>query len=68
MAPVRGALLSVKGVARARVTLENHEAVVTYDPKQATVDDLLKAVSEAEGTMGPKQYSAKVKDPKKGSS
>lgn len=67
MAPVRGALMSVKGVTRARVTLENHEAVVTYDSKQATVSDLLKAVSEAEGPMGPKQYSAKVKEPKKGS-
>lgn len=55
-------------MTRARVTLENHEAVVTYDPKQATVDDLLKAVSEAEGTLSPKQYSAKVKEPKKESS
>jgi hypothetical protein len=50
------------------VTLENHEAVVTYDPKQATVADLLKAVNDAPGAMAPKQYSAKVKEPKKGSS
>lgn len=68
MAPVRAALMSVKGVTRARVTLENHEAVVTYDPKQATVDDLIKAVKDAEGTMMPNQYSAKVKEPPKGSS
>ena len=63
MAPVRAALLSVKGVTRARVTLENHEAVVTFNSKQATVDDLIKAVGEAEGQLFPKQYSAKVKEP-----
>lgn len=61
-------MLSVKGVTRARVTLENHEAVVTYDPKQVTVENLLKAVREAEGALFPKQYSAKVKEPPKGSS
>jgi copper chaperone CopZ len=68
VAPVRAALMSVKGVTRARVTLENHEAVVTYDPKQASVDDLIKAVNDAEGTMVPNQYTAKIKEPKKGSS
>jgi copper chaperone CopZ len=68
VAPVRAALMSVKGVTRARVTLENHEAVVTYDPKQTTVADLIKAVGEAEGTMMANQYSAKVKAPQKGSS
>jgi copper chaperone CopZ len=57
-------LLSVKGVTRARVTLEGYEAVVTYDPKQATVTDLIKAVGEAEGPMGQYQYSAKVKESK----
>ena len=68
MAPVRAALLSVKGVTRARVTLENHEAVVTYDPKQATVANLIKAVNDAEGALMPKQYTAKVKEPPKDSS
>lgn len=62
---MRGALLEVKGVTRARVTLENHEAVVTYDPKQVTVEDLLKAVADAQGALFPKQYSARVKEPKK---
>ena len=62
MAPVRAALMSVKGVVRARVTLENHEAVVTYDPKQASVEDLIKAVGEAEGPATPNQYTAKVKE------
>jgi copper chaperone CopZ len=61
VAPVRAALLAVKGVTRARVTLEGHEAVVTYDPKVTTVDDLIKAVNEAEGPQEPSQYTAKVK-------
>jgi copper chaperone CopZ len=63
---VRSALLSVKGVTRARVTLEGYEAVVTYDAAQATVEDLIKAVAEAEGPMGPNQFSAKVKGSKSG--
>ena len=67
MAPVRAALLSVKGVTRARVTLENHEAVVTYDPNQASVTDLIKAVNNAEGPILPQKYTAKVKE-QKGSS
>ena len=68
MAPVRAALMSVKGVTRARVTLENHEAVVTFDPKETSVAALIKAVGEAEGTMTSNQYSAKVKEPPQGSS
>ena len=66
MAPVRAALLAVKGVTRARVTLEHHEAVVTFDPKQCTVDDLIKAVAQAEGPEF-QGYSAKVKQPPKAS-
>jgi copper chaperone CopZ len=58
----------VKGVTRARVTLENHEAVVTYDPKQATVANLIKAVNDAEGALMANQYKAKVKEPPKDSS
>lgn len=61
---MRSALLSVKGVTRARVTLENWEAVVEYDATQASVDDLIKAVANAEGPMGPNQYSATVKPSK----
>jgi copper chaperone CopZ len=62
MEPVRSALLAVQGVTRARVTLENHEALVVFDPAQATVQDLIDAVSKAEGVARPNQYSAKVKD------
>ncbi len=62
---MRSALLSVKGVTRARVSLQEHEAVVTYDPTQSTVDDMIKAVSKAEGVETPGQYSASVKTPAK---
>ena len=59
---MRSALLSVKGVTRARVTLENHEAVVTYDPAIAKVEDMIKAVAQAEGPAdGRGQYKASVK-------
>ena len=62
---MRSALLSVKGVTRARVMLEGYEAVVTYDATQATVEDLIKAVAAAEGPMGPNQFSATVKGSKR---
>jgi copper chaperone CopZ len=55
---VRSALLAVKGVSRARVTLEDHEAVVWYDPGRATIQDLVDAVKNAKG---PNTYSATVK-------
>jgi copper chaperone CopZ len=58
---VRSALLSVNGVTRVRVTLEEGEAVVTYDPAQASLADLLEAVSHAQG---PSAYSAEVKQGK----
>ncbi len=58
---MRSALLSVKGVTRARVNLEPPEAVVTYDPTRAKVDDLITAVGKAEGVSS---YSATVKKPK----
>ena len=51
MAPVREALLSVKGVAHAEVTLERHEAVVTYDSRVASIDDLIRAVDTIEGPI-----------------
>jgi copper chaperone CopZ len=59
---VRSALLSVKGVTRARVTLENYEALVTFDPTVARIDDMIKAVAAAEHPIGGKgAYTAKVK-------
>jgi copper chaperone CopZ len=53
--------LSVKGVTRASVLLEEHEAIVTYDPREATIDDLITAVSKVDGPFPP--YSAAVKAP-----
>lgn len=61
---MRSALLSVKGVTRAQVVLEDQEAVVTYDPSRVTVEHLLKAVAEAEGPARPRQYTARVKEKK----
>ena len=52
------ALQSVKGVKEAKVSLEKNEAVVTYDPDVAKVEDLIKAVKGASG-MHP--YDAKIK-------
>ena len=62
MAPVRAALLSVKGVTRARVTLENHEAIVTYDPAQTTIEAVIASLKDAIGPGG-QEYSATVKPP-----
>jgi copper chaperone CopZ len=58
---VRSALEAVKGVRKAEVSLEKREAVVTYDPEQATVEDLIKAVRTAGGMH---TYDAKVKKEK----
>ena len=55
---MRSALKAVKGVTRAKVSLEDHEALVVYDPSQATVEDLINAVKNAKGMH---EYSAKVK-------
>ncbi len=60
---MRSALLSVKGVTRARVSLEGHEAIVNYNPEEAKIEDMIKAVSEAIGPVG-QQYSATVKKEK----
>lgn len=60
---MRSALLSVKGVTRAQVRLEEHEAVVTYDPSVATVELMMKAISEAIGPVG-QRYTATVKKEK----
>jgi len=52
----------VKGVTRAQVRLEGYEATVTYDPSVATIEAMVKAVSEAEGPAeGRGQYKATVK-------
>jgi copper chaperone CopZ len=55
---VLSALEAVKGVKEAKVSLENHEAVVKFDPEQVKVEDLIKAVKEARGMNA---YEGKVK-------
>ena len=60
---MRSALLSVEGVTRARVSLENREALVDYDAAKATVEAMIKAVAGAVGPLG-QQYTASVKGSK----
>lgn len=57
---MRSALLAVKGVSRAKVALEGHEAIVTYDARETTVQALIDAVNQAQG---PAEYHAAVKQP-----
>ena len=59
---MRSALLSVKGVSRAQVKLEEYEAIVSYDPAVATIEDMIAAVAKAEHPIGGRGvYEAKVK-------
>jgi copper chaperone CopZ len=59
---VRSALLEIPGVTRVQVNLEMGEAIVTYDPRSATLEQLVVAVNEAEGPLSPFQYRAEVKE------
>ncbi|MDE4907537.1 heavy-metal-associated domain-containing protein [Methanogenium marinum] len=47
VAAVKAALESVPGVKNADVSLEKKEAAVTYDPAQATTDEMKTAVENA---------------------
>ena len=58
MSTVRSALEEVKGVKEAKVSLENKEAVVKYDPDVVKVEGLITAVRNARGMNS---FSAKVK-------
>ena len=57
---MRSALLGVKGVTRAQVSLETREAIATYDPRATNVDALLAAVNAVEE---PFPFVATVKGP-----
>jgi hypothetical protein len=48
-------------VKRAVVTLEEHRAVVVYDPRQATVQTLIDVVNQTEGPISGIQFSAAIK-------
>ncbi len=56
---MRSALQEVKGVKEAKVSLEDNEAVVKYDPEVCKVEDLIQAVKKARGMS---RYDAKVKN------
>ena len=58
---MRSALAGVKGVSRATVTLEGHQAQVEYDPNQCRVSDLLAAVASIRDPAMPVSFSATVK-------
>ena len=58
---MRSALLSVKGVSRANVQFEGHEAQVEYDPAQCRVEDLILAVAKIKDPAMPVQFRASVK-------
>jgi copper chaperone CopZ len=58
---VRSALLDVQGVKSAKVTLEEHEAVVTYNPRDVSVQDLINAINRTAGPLVSIQYSAAIK-------
>jgi copper chaperone CopZ len=59
---VRSALLKVPGVTRAQVSLETHQAIVTFDPRMVAVDALITAVNEADGPLTTRQYRATIKE------
>jgi copper chaperone CopZ len=56
---VRSALLGVKGVTRAQVSLEKHEAIATYDPRATNVDALIAALN---AVQEPFPFRATVKE------
>ena len=58
---MQSALESVKGVKDATVSLDEKEAVVKFDPAAVKVDDLIKAVKNAQGMSS---YNATVKKKK----
>ena len=60
---MRSALLAVKGVSRAEVALEGHEAIVTYDARETTVQALIDAINQAKGPADFISYHAAVKQP-----
>ena len=58
---MRAALAAVKGVGRAGVVFERHEAYVEYDPTQCSVEMLLAAVAAAKDPNMPVVFRAAVK-------
>jgi len=55
---IQASLQKVKGVKDAKVSFNDKEAVIRYDPDQCKVETLVQAVRE---TKGMAEFSAKVK-------
>ncbi len=51
---VGGSLKQVPGVVDAQATLDPPEAIVLYDPTQASIDDLIEATTNAGYPSSPK--------------
>ncbi len=58
---VEDALKAVKGVEEADVSLNDSEAVIKYDSSKCGIDDLIKALEQAQGMN---LYEARVKKEK----
>lgn len=58
---MRSALAGVKGVSRATVRFEGHEAQVDYDPAQCSAADLVAAVARVKVPGMPMTFGATVK-------
>jgi hypothetical protein len=44
------------------VDLKGGVAIVTFDPRTASVEALMSAVNQAEGPLAPRQFRAEVKE------
>ena len=55
---MQSALQQVKGVKDAKVSFDDKEAVVKYDPAACKIDDLIRAVK---GAKGMSTFDATVK-------
>lgn len=62
---MRSALLQIPGVTRVQaslVSLQDGDAVVTYDPRTTKVESLIEAVNAADGPLAVRPYRATVKE------
>lgn len=62
---MRSALLSLEGVKRAQVALEGHLAIVTYDPRQVTIEKMIEVINQTPGPQDGIRYFASVKPSKR---
>src|SRR5439155_23804479 len=61
---VHDALVRVKGVKKADVSLDKQQAVVTYDPEATSPSALIQVVQNTPHAMGPgMKYTARLRQP-----